>query len=433
MILLFNQYFSDKNVVPTIPLNLLSLATYLNSKNLNCKIYELGGLQDYEVERIVRKENPFIIGIGCQFTPHFNEVLQIAKLIKKISSHINVVIGGNHASTMTELVENIDYIVKGEGELNFYDLCSDLYKGIPTNRIREAYPLVKDLDSLPILDYSLINLQRYISYHSPFFMREPVLGIITSRGCPNNCIYCTVKGVWGRSWRGKSPKRVVDEIELLMCNGIREFQIMDDSASVDKKRWEGICNEIIRRKLDIRWSTPNGIAHWTLDKPLLKKMKEAGCYRITLGIESGNPDIRKFINKDYSLNQAKEIIDYANKIGMWTISTTILGFPNETKEQMYDTLNFVKKSNVDFTTFFLLDSYPSADVFKYKVDLTLANQLRNKFYQSFLINRILHFWNIIYKIHSLEDLQYTLRLVSNGFKIFLKSFGMKTTKGLLYK
>lgn len=432
MILLFNQYFKDPNIVATIPVNLLSLATYLKTKYMDCKIYELSGLTQVEIKRIILAEKPSIVGIGCQFTPHFPQVLEIADTIKEVDDRINVVIGGNHASSLNYLPPNIDYIIQGEGEQNFYDLCMDLELGYESPRIRKPYPLVSNLDELPILDYSLVDLNRYTSYSSPFFMREPVLGIFTSRGCPNNCIYCTVKGVWGRTWRGKSPRRVVDEIEILKNMGIKEFQIMDDSASVHRERWESICYEIIRRKLDIKWSTPNGIAHWTLEKSTLMLMKLAGCYRITLGIESGNPEIRKFIRKNYPLEQAKEIIDYANKIGMWTISTTILGFPNETREQMYDTLNFVKKSNVDFTTFYLLDTYPTADVSKYKSDLTLACELQPKFYQSFLIHRILHFWNIAYKINSWEDLLYTARLVSSGIKIFLKSFGMKTTKGLLY-
>lgn len=433
MILLFNPYLEDRTIFPTLPINLLSLSAFLKSKGIESKIYDLQRMTDLEIMNVLLDYNPSIVGIGCQFTTNYLNVLKIAKFVKSIVPKTKVVIGGNHASTLNRLDPNIDYIVKGEGELNFYDLCFEIKNGFNTNPVREPYPLIKNLDTLPIIDYSMIDLNMYTSYHSPFFMREPVLGIITSRGCPGNCIYCTVKGVWGRTWRGKSPKRTVDEMELLIDTGIKEFQFMDDSASVDKKRLEGVCDEIIERKMDIRWSTPNGIAHWTLDKSLLKKMKRAGCYRITLGIESGNEETRKFIKKDHSLKQAREIIDYANKIGMWTISTTILGFPGETKEMMYDTLRFTNSSHVDFTTFYLLDSYPTADIYKYNVDLTLAKKMRNKFYRSFIFHRILNFWNVIYKVRSWEDLKYLARVLSAGFFIIFRSFTMKTTKGLLYK
>ena len=227
--------------------------------------------------------------------------------------------------------------------------------------------LITNLDELSV-DYTLIDIKKYTNgpYKSPFLMRYPSIGILSSRGCPGNCVYCTVKAVWGRTWRGKSAKRTVDEIELLHTKyGVREFSFWDDSASVNQKRWENICDEIIKRNLDIKWATPNGIAHWTLTKKILDKMYKAGCYRITIGIESGNPETRKFLGKPYSLQQAKEIIQHANRIGMWTICTNILGFPYETKESMEDTLRFAKKSGTDFASFFLLYPIVTSDVYNY--------------------------------------------------------------------
>ena len=421
MILLLNQYFSD-GTPPSMPINLLSLATYMNENNMETKIYEADN--DKNIERIIFRENPKIIGIGCQFTPHYQDVIRIAQLIKRINPKIKTVIGGNHASSLDHLDKDIDYIIKGEGEVAFFDLCFKLSVGIWSEPIISHYPHIK-LDKLPIINYSLIDLKRYEN-NSPFFMRKPVMGIITSRGCPNDCIYCTVKGVWGRTWRGKTPERVFEEIKRLNNMGFKEFAILDDNASVNHYRWEEICDKL--KKLKIKWFLPNGIAHWTLSKPLLKKMKEAGCYRITFGIESGNKRVRKFIGKPFPLPY--DLIKYANRLGMWTVSTNILGFPNETKEEMYDTLNFSKL--VDFTTFFVLDSYPTADISKYKLDLTLARKLQFVFYKKFIINRILRFYTVLGKIRSFEDLQYTLRVVWAGIKIFIKSFYKTSTKSLLY-
>ncbi len=427
MILLFSQFFSDPNVNSTMPISLLSIGSYLKSKGVPCKIYDLFGLAEEDIKDIVETNNPRIVGISCQFTPHYKDVLSLAKMIKEVNPEITIVLGGNHASSLNKCDENIDYIIQGEGEVNFYEFYMNPRDGV---KIRKPYPL-QNLDSFPKIDYSMIDMTRYKG-QTPFLMRKKTMGIITSRGCPNNCIYCTVKGVWGRTWRGKSAKRTVDEIEQLIKLGYTEFSFLDDSASVNKERWGAICDEIIKRKLNIRWTTPNGIAHWTLDKSILKKMKQAGCYRITLGIESGNKAIRKFIRKPYPLSQAKEIIQEANRLGMWTISTNILGFPGETEEQMNDTLDFAIKSGVDFACFFVLDSYPTADISKYKLDLTLAKSIQFKFYKKFITHRLLTSWNILLKIRNLEDLRYTFRLAVVGVKILFRVFYKTTTKDLLY-
>ncbi len=516
-ILLFNQYFtSDKEepdkILASLPINLLSLASQLNHKNKECKIFELGifdfenirtenkrircGISDKEIISIIKKESPKIIGLGCMYSRHYVDVISIARLIKHVDSNIKVVTGGNHATTFSDMVlkeDAIDFVVKGEGEITFHELSktiladkSDFHKidGLAYRAINQEIITTKDrqlidnLDDLPMIDYSLIDLKKYTatSENTPFLMRYPGLGIITSRGCPNKCIYCTVKAVWGRTWRGKSAKKTVDELELLHKKyGVEEFAFLDDSASVNKKRWNAICDEIINRELNIRWSTPNGIAHWTLDKHLLKKMKEAGCYRVTFGIESGNTDTRKFLGKPYKLSQAKEMIKYANKIGMWTICTNILGFPYEAKHSIEDTVKFAQKSGTDFAAFYLLAPQVTSDVYKYfkkegLIDFDFIfndnifdekkyeemNKIVNdggaptkyftseelksiqlNAYRRFIIYRIIYYvvnpLHLIKKVRSIEDLSYTLRLVLEGFKILIKSFYKKTTKALLYE
>lgn len=514
-VLLFNQYFTSKKdspekILAALPINLLYLASYLRSKQIDCKIYELGifdhnqtivennrvrrGISDAEISTIIRNERPKIIGIGCMYSRHYIDVVAISRTIKKIDSSIKVVLGGNHATTFCEMVlkePSINFVVKGEGEITFYELCNAIlssredferidglaYRDENGNIIKtKDRELVKNLDELPI-DYLLVDIKKYaeVSRESPFLMRYPAIGIASSRGCPGKCVYCTVKAVWGRTWRGKSAKRTVDEIELLHKHyGINEFSFLDDSASLNKKRWNDICDEIINRKLSIRWTTPNGIAHWTLDKSTLKKMKAAGCYRVTFGIESGNVETRKFLGKPYSLLQAKEMIQYANKIGMWTICTNILGFPYETKEAMEDTIRFAKKSGTDFATFYLLAPHITSDVYSYfkkegLLDFDFIfnenvldeekyeemNRILNdggvptkyysseelkkiqiKAYRSFIIYRAITYLNplrLLRKIRSVEDCKYTMRLVFTGFQILMKSFYKKTTNALLYE
>ena len=119
-----------------------------------------------------------------------------------------------------------------------------------------------------------------------------------------------------------------------------------------------ICDAIIDRKIDIRWTPPNGIAIWTLDRELLKKIKRSGCYRLTFGIESGNPETQKFIGKKLDRERVKEVIRNANSLGLWTLCTFIIGFPYETREAIYDTIDFAIDSGTDLALFYRLGLWP---------------------------------------------------------------------------
>lgn len=500
-ILLFNPYYSQmieyySYYRPTAPLGLMYLSSYLQKNGLDSSIIELGifnpreavkigkrirfGLSDELISDVINKNNPKIIGITCMYSIYYRDVIEIANTIKRINPEIKVVIGGNHASSYWKSMlvnKNIDFVVVGEGEETFLELVNNILnkkdisgiKGIAYNRnnkIEKTTPrqLIKNLDEIPFPAFDKIDMGRYINEPNTFAMRSPGAGIISSRGCPGNCVYCTIKAVWGRAWRGRTAKNVVDEIEFLINKyKIKEFYFLDDSASVDRKRWEGICDEIIKRELNIKWTTPNGIAHWTLTKGTLDKMRRSGCYRITFGIESGNTETRRFLGKPYSLNQAKEIIKYANKIGMWTICTNILGFPYEDLNSINDTINFAKKCSTDFACFYLLIPQPTSDVYNYfrkegllnldnyfesgegneeefaKVNYILnetgcdtiyfnkekLNYLQRQAYRTFMIYRAFTYLSnpliIIRKIHSLEDFRYILHLLLKGFEIFYRT------------
>lgn len=517
-ILLINPYYSQKKEYfsfykPTPPLGLMYLASYLRKFGLESKILELGvfdiqkaiiskdrvrfGLPDRKIISLLKKEKPKIVGITNMYSVYYRDVMEIAQTIKKFNRRIKVVIGGNHASSYFNFIlkdKNIDFVVIGEGEKTFLELCQTLLnkkksfrriKGIAYNqkgKIVKTPPreMIANLDEIPFPARDLIDFKKYLAKESdtPYSMRYPSAGLITSRGCPGNCVYCTVKAVWRRTWRGRNPESVVDEIEMLMQKyGIREISFLDDSASVNKKRWSAICDEILKRKVDVKWTTPNGIAHWTLDKPTMKKMYQAGCYRVTFGIESGNPKTRKFLGKPYPLSQAKEMIEYANKLGMWTICTNIIGFPYEKMNSIRDTIEFAKKSGTDFATFYLLIPQPTSDVYQYFRKEDLLNfdrffeelkideeeferinyilnetgadtkyfkkeelrEIQKKAYREFIIYRGLSYLfnprRILNKINSREDLAYVLKLLKEGLKIIMRTLNPFHQKGkdFLYK
>ncbi len=512
-ILLVNPYYSQplryfSFYRPTAPLGLMYLAGYLKKNDLDSKIVELGiytagsaiktdrrvrfGLADDEIADSIRSEKPKIVGITCMYSIYYKDVIDIARVVKAVDQKIKIVLGGNHASSYWEYIlkdQNIDVVVIGEGEETFLELSKNILAGADIDKIpgialrteggvmlkTPPREFIKDLDSIPFPDVEKVGYMRYLGAGNPFSMRPPAAGIISSRGCPGHCVYCTVQAVWGRTWRGRSPKNVVDEIEFLAKKyQIREFAFLDDSASVDKKRWEGICDEIIARKLDIKWTTPNGIAHWTLTKEILDKMKLSGCYRVTFGIESGDMGTRKYLGKPYPLSQAKELLRHANRIGLWTICTNIIGFPYEKLDSIEKTIRFAKECGTDFACFYLLMPQPTSEVYlhfkkeglldfdnffeqngfdenkfeeiNYVLNETGSDtvyfkkeelgRLQKKGYQSFIIYRALsymtHPWRLARKIRSLEDLAYVLRLLAKGIEIFLRTLNPVNRKSSDY-
>jgi len=337
------------------------------------------GLGWIEVKKIIKDFKPDVVGISIMFTAYFDDALRLAKVVKAVNKKIYVVMGGSHVSTDPKACvtnKDVDFAVYGEGEKTMEELLMALEKKKPVGKIKGmAYKtktgvamnppreLVKNLDDIPFPAWDMLNISKY-DLGEDYQMRRPTFYITSSRGCPMHCAYCSSFAVWQHRWRGRSAQNVVDEIELLVKSyGAKEIAFFDDSISVDRKRLVEICNEIIKRKLNIRWSTPNGIAHWTLDKDLIKLMRKAGCYRITFGIESGDVETRRFVGKPFDLNQAKELTKYANSLGMWTLATNIIGFPYETKEQIDRTLKYAIDSGVDIASFFRLGLRPGAPVY----------------------------------------------------------------------
>ena len=276
-------------------------------------------------------------------------------------------------------------------------------------------------------------------------MRAPSIDIITSRGCPGNCVFCSIRTVWGRIWRGKSGKSIVDELEFLNKKyGVRQFRIQDDNLTLDRKRIIEMCDEIVKRKLDIRWDTPNGVAFWTLDKMVLKKMRNAGCYRITLGIESCSLETQKYIKKIVDLKKIDSLINFCHKIGIWVCATFIIGFPYEKREDIEKTKNYIIKSGVNFAFLYVAQPYQGTDiyndfkkeglisdfesesnVFKTKYDTVYLkneelNEMRYSILKEFYLNKALLYLNpfifykeFVSKIRTFEDLKYTLKNIYN--------------------
>lgn len=435
------------------------MAYYENIEKIKDK-YRIG-LKEEAIARKIKEFNPDIVGISCSYTIYEEDAFRIAELVKKNSKAL-VVFGGAHTSANPLQVlknKNVDLAVIGEGELIFADICKNfrnkkvlenikgtiIRNGLKINKPEEY---IKNLDDLPFPARHLLPMDKYLKHpqNSIANIRNKTTEIITSRGCPYNCIFCSIHCVWGKKWRARTAKNVVDEMEQLIKKyGIKEFRFFDDNISWDKKRMMEICDEIIARKLDIKWDTPNGVAISTLDEQVLEKMKKSGYYRIVMGIESGSEKSLKFMRKPLNLKKAREIIKICNKLGIWTWSTFVIGFPEETKEDIDKTIEFAKSSGLNFVTFYIAQPYQGTEMYdiykkegllkeglktessvtdtKYDTKYFSASQLKDlqkKAYFEFIKARIIRYLNPIkfYKeflnrIHSWEDVRFVIKMVKN--------------------
>ncbi len=476
-ILLINPYLTtlpDDPARPSVSLSLGYLAAYLG-RYYDVEVLDIAaagkdtvvqvgtksrvGLTEEKIKDRLRKSKPDVVGVTNPSTTHAQDAYDIARITKKISKDILVVFGGAHASSNPEKViaeKDVDVVVVGEGEETLLKVVRAYEAGGKVENIagtcvkvggkvvrNPGGGVIEDLDSIPFPARHLLPMDIYFQSareEIDYAMRDKIATMITSRGCPGKCIYCAVQTVWGRRWRSRSPKNVVDEIEHLMKEyGVGEVHFLDDSISVNKKRLSAICDEIINRKIDIKWTTPNGVAIWLLDKPLIKKMKKAGCYRLTFGLESGNAETLKFLGKKYNYENAKETIKYAHSVGLWTIGTFIIGSPDEKEESINDSIDFAIDSYLDFAVFYIANPFPGTEMYEmYRkeglLDAMNADEivrgcntkhfaheelvaLQGKAFSTFLKNRMTKPWRALRKIRSVEDIRYSAKLGSRLLKM----------------
>ena len=358
----------------TPPLGLGYLSSYLKNRGHESRIID--GLNlDYSTSEILDKcAGSDIVGINC-LSAYFLEVIELSRQLKKRG--FTVVIGGPHASALPEMTleaTRADYIIVGEGELTFWELIECLKHNKPTENIPGLLTkkdkktinrqLIDDLDSLPFPDWKQINPRIYKKApHGGLIKSFPVAPLITSRGCPFECTFCSSPFLWDRKIRFRSPQNVVDEIAYLVKEfKIKEVHFEDDNLTLKRKHVEDICNLILKRKIKINWATPNGIRVDTLDLELLRLMKRSGCYFIAFGIESGNQGILDNAKKGVNLETVRRVASLAKKAGIVTQGFFIFGLPGETEETMKETMAFAKSIPLDKAQFLLLDILPGSEL-----------------------------------------------------------------------
>jgi len=332
-ILLINPYNPKSDHIQP-PLGLGYLATAVRKNGIDVSFYDanLFKTDASQLGKVIKKEKPDFVGFQF-YTMNFDYVKHGLETVKKSNPNIITLVGGPHPSalpkeTMVDLGKNLDFAFCGEAEIGLPKLLKIIDEGgaglkdVPGLIYRKGEEIVvnppiffENLDQFDFPAWDLLQPETYPeSQHGAFFENFPIAPIITTRGCPFNCTFCAGKLNTGSVLRKRSFAKVIDEIKYLYSSHhIREFHIIDDNFTLDKSFAKEVLKEIIELKLNVSFSVPNGVRLDTLDEEILKLMKKAGFYLISVGIESGSDRVLKMMGKHFLTKQIKKKSNLSKK------------------------------------------------------------------------------------------------------------------------
>ncbi len=323
-----------------------------------------------EFSRRVRASEPDLIGMST-LVMTFKNVADTAHLCKQEFPDCPIVLGGysatfNHDKILSKYDE-FDFVVRREGEETAVELVAEMEKGSPDFsrvrgltyrenghiRVNDDRPHIEDLDSLPFPAYELVSHLTYGAFGGLRVSSQSMGSILTSRGCPYKCVFCSCSAFTNSTIRWRSPENVVDELELLGDRfGIREYAVVDDIFTLNKEHVVGICKLIKERGLDLEWYCEGRVNQ--ADEGMFREMASAGCRAIYLGIESCVDRILKYYKKGLTYAMAQEASEKAQRAGLDVIGSFILGAPIETVDEMWETVRKAAKLDLDFAQFNVL-------------------------------------------------------------------------------
>ena len=366
------------------PLGLLYIAAYIEKHHpvqiLDTQVEKIS----YSVlPQIISDQKPDIVGITAM-TLTMLDVLKTIQIVKSTNEKIKIVLGGPHVHIFpdeTIVQPGVDFLVLGEGEIAFKELVDNIHNKETLKTIKGLVfkdngvivntgtrDLIGNLDTLP---FPARHLTQYMKYSSLLAKRAPITTMFTSRGCPYGCSFCDRPHL-GKKFRWRSAKNVVDEMESCINMGIHEFFLYDDTFTVKHQRVHDICDEIIRRKLNIGWDIRTRVDN--VDKEMLKKLKQANCERIHYGVEAGTDRVINVLNKGINIELVLKVFKMTQEAGISTLAYFMIGNPTETKEDIMTTFTFMKKLNPDYVHITILTPFPATKIYldglKNKISLT---------------------------------------------------------------
>lgn len=361
------------------PLGILYLATTLQETGVKVSVLDQPA-KGYTIEETVKwveKEDPDILGFTT-FSSSGRTATLLCKEVKKIKSNIITVLGGYYATFNADRIlkkyPSVNIVVRGEGENTVVDLVDTFEKEDDLKKVlgitfREGdaiistqdRPLIKDVDSIPFPDRSLLDVEYHSTIAGAKIADKKFTSLIFSRGCVHKCKFCSTQKFCNHLWRPRSIEKTVEELLYLTSQGYEQFIFVDDSFTLNQKRVIQLCKTMRKEKLDVEWFCEGRVDSCSYE--MFKQLSKAGCKVIYFGVESANQRILDYYNKKITPQQSINAIKIARKAGIDIIvSSFILGAPDETREEILNTLNFAKKLQIDFPRFNILGADPGTDI-----------------------------------------------------------------------
>ncbi|MDR2699232.1 MAG: radical SAM protein [Nitrososphaerota archaeon] len=325
------------------------------------------GLSNTEIAARIQKFQPKLVVISVPYSGWSTAAFAVAKTIKTADKNLKIALIGLHPSSRpNECLRqaNVDFVVIGEQEITTLELADTLEKDelqnlknvkglgfLENNKlvITAPRPFIEDLNTLPFPARHLLPMKEFFEAAKKIpisgNLKKPSIRMLTTRGCPYGCVFCSNNIVMGRKWRARSAENVVAEIEqIVKAYDIRQIDFLDDNIAFNRERLVKICNMLIEKRLNIEWCTPNGVRADALDPQLLALMRKAGCQKILIAPESGVQRIVDgVLKKKQSLQCVEDAVGAAHKVGIKVGCFFILGMIGETREDMKQTIQFAYK------------------------------------------------------------------------------------------
>ena len=366
-------FIDPSGTVKGLNVGLGYLASVLSKENVSVNVVDVNNNPLNPIERIKKEiKDANFVGISIKsFT--LRESLEIINQISNLIRNKTLICGGSHIS-----LDGVNFLkqneifkigVVGEAEETIKEIKKYVYEDTELNKIkgivyRKENKVIETSPREPITELDKLPFPEYEHFDS---FEGTIIGypLITSRGCPYSCIYCSVGRIIGKKWRARTPKNVI--MEVLHAKDkykIKRFSILDDNFTLDISRAKEICQLLIDNKANLKWSCPNGIRADRLDEELIRLMKEAGCYQVSIGVESVDDKVFKNIKKGEELSDIENAIKLCKKVGLDVCGFFIVGLPFDNKETIKKSVEFVKRLGIraDWSMF---SPYPKTDAWEW--------------------------------------------------------------------
>ncbi|GAX60447.1 Fe-S oxidoreductase [Candidatus Scalindua japonica] len=367
-------------------MGVLYIATVLQKNGIDAMVLDadIEGLTVKEMVESILSANPDLVGFSIM-TPQLMSALDTSALLKKSRPYLPIVLGGAHISSTLDdtfsFADCFDFAVYGEGEMTMVEVIKRMKQGKTheylngiqgviyrdkdgTVRTNPPRPWIADIDTLPPINYKLIDITRY---RIPTMTGRYVVAMLSSRGCPFKCTFCDAPTTTGKKVRFHSIKRAVKDIKHNYDNfGVRNFTFRDSTFTVKRSWVVEFCEAVIKSGMKISWRCGTRVN--LVDEELLKLMKRAGCHIINFGVESGHPQILNKMKKEVEIDQIYRAHELTRKYGIRTYATFVIGSPGETDETMRATLKVALGIRTSLAMFFIAVAYPGTDMYEKAVE-----------------------------------------------------------------